>query len=224
MKGFLGSPESFRDKVVWGLMDHKPEEKPNSFLIQPEELDTMDFTLPYRSGQKLLIFFSDRKAPYFISGYPFPIVFEVMVKKGFEKNNFEIKGKVRNMFEIVKVWVPDVTNNKWITVTAQELMPGKPIDPPMYGFSSYSDLMALLSQSSYIWHNVTTGPKLDPSYRDLEIKTWIPVSWTDIASFAAMEALKYHSVKNALSGKIMINIYEVGNLKTVPHAINRWDV
>lgn len=206
MQGFLGSPESFRDKVVRGLMMHEPENRPNAFLVQPEQLDRMDFTLPFRSGQKLLIFFSDQKAPYFTYGFPFPIVFEVIVKKGFEKNNFEIKGKIKDMFEIVKVWVPD-GSDKWITVTAQELRPGKPIDPPKYGFSSYTDLMALLSQSSHIWHSVTTGPKLKPGYQELESRNWIPVSWLDIASFAAMEALKYHSVKNALSENILINIY-----------------
>jgi len=196
---FLEDPKSFRNKIITMYANrHKQDttNQPQQLLsVLPEWLDTKDFEVDYRPNQKLLIFFTNSKTP-FLTGAA-PVVFEVKVMESYYQNK-KLKGKMMDIFRILQVWVPDKFANEWINLKENELY----VQPKKIGDNyqiqvADQNLMSLMSQDSAIWHEVTI--KNDP--------TFLPVTWKDIASFAARQsARKYHG-NGAMKEKIYLNIY-----------------
>ena len=206
---FLEDPQSFKNKILSFYVNGKTTNRPQEILsVLPEWLDTKDFELDYRPNQKLLIFFTNSKTPFLTNEAP--IVFEVVTMEGYYQDK-KLKGKMMNIFRILQVWVPD-TNNKWINVKEKELYAGaKKIDKiSQIQFADLS-LMSMMSQDSPIWHEVKRN----------YASVYLPVTWTDIGSFAALQSARLYHGNDAMNEKIYMNIYTHTSIFEAWQAINK---
>ena len=196
---FLEDPKSFRNKILSFYVKGETTNRPQEILsVLPQWLDTKDFELNYRPNQKLLIFFTNSKTPFITNEAP--VVFEVKTMESYYRpNDKKLKGKMMYLFRILQVWVPDEYDNKWINLKEKELYAER---GPVVGTYQIQvadlSLMDLMSQESPIWHEVL--------FREQK-PIYVPITWTDIASFAARQsAIKYHG-NDAKNEKLYMNIY-----------------
>ena len=196
---FLEGPKSFKNKILSFYVNGETTNRPQEILsVLPEWLDTKDFELDYRPNQKLLIFFTNSKTPFITTEAP--VVFEVVTMESYHQDK-KLKGKMMWLFRILQVWVPDEYDNKWINIKEKELYAEKgPVRGNFQMQVANQSLMDLMSQGSPIWHEVLNP---EPSGQPI----YVPITWTDIASFAARQsALKYYG-NDAMNGKLYMNIY-----------------
>lgn len=194
---FLEDPKSFRNKILSFYVKGETTNRPQEILsVLPTWLDTKDFELDYRPNQKLLIFFTNSKTPFITNEAP--VVFEVMTMESYYQDK-KLKGKMMYLFRILQVWVPDEYDNKWINLKEKDLYAerGPVVGTYQIGVADLS-LMDLMSQESPIWHEVQFHS---------QHPTYVPITWTDIASFAARQSVKKYHGNDAMNEKLYMNIY-----------------
>ena len=194
---FLEDPKSFKNKILSFYVEGKTINRPQDlFPVLPGWLDTKDYELNYRPNQKLLIFFTNSKTPFLTTEAP--VVFEVITMESYYQDK-KLKGKMMYLFRILQVWVPDAYDNKWINIKEKELYAER--GPVVGSFQlqvADQSLMNMMSQESPIWHEVLFREQ-NPIY--------VPITWTDIGSFAARQsAIKYHG-NDAMNENLFMNIY-----------------
>jgi hypothetical protein len=194
---FLEDPKSFKNKILSFYVEGETTNRPQDlFPVLPEWLDTKDYELNYRPNQKLLIFFTNSKTPFLTNEAP--VVFEVITMESYYQDK-KLKGKIMNIFRILQVWVPDAYDNKWINLKEKDLYAER---GPVVGSFQIQvadlSLMNMMSQESPIWHEVL--------FRE-QHPIYVPITWTDIASFAARQSVKKYHGNDAMNEKLYMNIY-----------------